>query len=428
MRNILWLSFACLAASFALVACAKTSMGGGSSETHFLALCNASCDDGLSCVCGVCTEACTSNSACSDLGDGASCEATADGCGMAMACDVECNDDDDCESLGARYACDGGHCRAPLADPDPTAGSGGAGGMGGGGATSGAGGTAGAGSPPCTVENVVKHLLGDGAIDDCNSEDWSPTERASCAQQRVTNEQPFAVSWDEQGIDSELKSAIVGVPDDSGYYVAKVFYDSAGFVGDFHEDMAWNAQWHVCDVFAVRDTCDQLADCFDCTENRTQVCGCGPDKIFGECSGYAAIPPEECSEPSCLIDGICYPNGETTEDGCCNCEDGEYSCIEPGWCPGWRSISQRCSVDDGCGEGLVCWSKITGGGGVCTRTCNYGCPTGTECVADVPEFGGDAAGTCLLPCETSDDCVAIGVGTSLGSECVVVPEQGSYCL
>ena len=36
-----------------------------SSATHFLQLCADTCPDGLECICGVCTKACTANAVCS---------------------------------------------------------------------------------------------------------------------------------------------------------------------------------------------------------------------------------------------------------------------------------------------------------------------------------------------------------------------------
>jgi hypothetical protein len=129
-----------------------------------------------------------------------------------------------------------------------------------------------------------------------------------------------------------------------------------------------------------------------------------------------------------MIDGICYPDGESTEDGCCFCENGGYSCIEPGWCPGWPNISKRCENDDDCGMGLSCSGELTNGNKVCTRTCNYGCPTGYGCVAGAEVRDEPLDSICLKMCESHGDC-EIG-GLALESQCVITdPDMGQgYCL
>jgi len=109
---------ALLVMSVVTLACAQSNTPSEvETETHFLSSCDSSCDDGLSCVCGVCTEACTGDSACEALADIAICAPTPDACtgGAAKTCDVECLDDDGCEELGASYECVSGRCRARAA-------------------------------------------------------------------------------------------------------------------------------------------------------------------------------------------------------------------------------------------------------------------------------------------------------------------------
>lgn len=85
------------------------------SESHFLAYCtDGECGPGLSCVCGVCTEACTEDAACSGLGTGSRCERlTGGGCesGNDRVCDVECRTDSDCAGLDGNYECESTRCR-----------------------------------------------------------------------------------------------------------------------------------------------------------------------------------------------------------------------------------------------------------------------------------------------------------------------------
>jgi hypothetical protein len=136
------------------VSCA--SEGGGEStggETHFLVRCEPGsnvCGSELVCICGVCTKACDTTSACADL-PGAACRMDGvEECGESF-CDRECFQDSDCAVVSAVHRCESGFCRAGSAPPVGGAGTGnvGTGGAGGTGGTGGVGGTGGstAGEP-----------------------------------------------------------------------------------------------------------------------------------------------------------------------------------------------------------------------------------------------------------------------------------------
>lgn len=121
-------------------ACRSTEPRTGS-ETNFLRLCDASCDAGLSCVCGVCTRPCAARDECTPLAAGALCEAATTACAAAEGeafCDLPCLVTADCAALGGAFRCQGGHCRLP--DGGNAGGAGGVPGRGGagGGDTSGA--------------------------------------------------------------------------------------------------------------------------------------------------------------------------------------------------------------------------------------------------------------------------------------------------
>jgi hypothetical protein len=90
-----------------------TQNGGTDSNTHWLEPCerDSQCDEGLSCVCGVCTAPCEDDDACSAL-DGASC-ALANTCAgprEETSCVVGCSNDRDCGDLGTDFVCDGRQC------------------------------------------------------------------------------------------------------------------------------------------------------------------------------------------------------------------------------------------------------------------------------------------------------------------------------
>ena len=90
------------------------------SETHFLARCETGCGEGLTCLCGVCTRACSSSDECSPLASGAQCVAVADrpaeaACADAPGpafCDLPCSGTPSCAGLGPPNRCQSGYCRA----------------------------------------------------------------------------------------------------------------------------------------------------------------------------------------------------------------------------------------------------------------------------------------------------------------------------
>jgi hypothetical protein len=431
LRNLGLLTVALLA----LGACAKSNTMGGSSETHFLALCDdSSCGEGLSCVCGVCTVICGDNDRCDELNGAASCRTPtpSSSCDADSVCDVECDEDADCSALGDQHTCEAHRCRAPMLATGSAgeSGSSGASSLDGGGA--GAGGVGGS-SPPaaCTSAYPINELLQGASYEDCSPEvvGQSPTDVASCVNAAQEAERPFVVHWPVQGIDSALEDGFVGVADEADYTVYTLHYDSAGFVSDAYPDDVWIAAWSPCDGFGAAVTCDALEDCFDCAQSgQLPECGCSMDgdEPITEChvatGSTSPMDTDACAANGCRIDGVCYPDGQTTEDGCCTCEAGQGSCIEPGWCPSWPLIGKRCTVDDECKEiaesGLQCHAAIGSDKNICTRSCNFGCPTGTEC-AHVEAFSGQL---CLRTCESNADCNIEAFGAPLGSECVA-----GYC-
>jgi polyhydroxybutyrate depolymerase len=90
-----------------------------SSETHFLQHCDGDCGQGSTCLCGVCTRACTGTSECSEFAAEAQCvtvpehlDAGAEGsCQQGATCDMVCVTSGDCQALGSDYRCETGFCR-----------------------------------------------------------------------------------------------------------------------------------------------------------------------------------------------------------------------------------------------------------------------------------------------------------------------------
>jgi len=103
---VLWGAFA--------VACGGQLAGpivGG--ESHFLRHCSSSCDEGLSCISGVCTQSCLVDDAdgCSSLSPAARCTNTTVEPGNVAICDIGCQHSTDCSHLGTDYSCESGYCR-----------------------------------------------------------------------------------------------------------------------------------------------------------------------------------------------------------------------------------------------------------------------------------------------------------------------------
>lgn len=124
MKRLSVFLLALAATCSSISACDRPQEISPDSESHFLQRCNDQCDGGLTCLCGVCTKACSATTECAALSPAATC-----GPGMTVAgnacqaspaaqvCDVGCNGDDACAGLGAGYTCQLGLCRSTPAAP-----------------------------------------------------------------------------------------------------------------------------------------------------------------------------------------------------------------------------------------------------------------------------------------------------------------------
>jgi hypothetical protein len=116
----LWLVFSCSSPQ-------STQEGG--SETHFLTACEGTCADGMECICGVCTKACTRQTDCATLPGVPSCSplgprVAEQRCGAAelgAMCDAPCITDADCSKLTSARVCDLGYCRQFSRNKEPEA-------------------------------------------------------------------------------------------------------------------------------------------------------------------------------------------------------------------------------------------------------------------------------------------------------------------
>lgn len=109
-----------LGALVSVPCCRSTGEDSIDGETHFLSTCaleGSSCGPDLRCVCGVCARSCEQTVECTDLNSAATCipstESSPFACEArpAAVCDVTCQADADCSTLGPAYGCSGGFCR-----------------------------------------------------------------------------------------------------------------------------------------------------------------------------------------------------------------------------------------------------------------------------------------------------------------------------
>jgi hypothetical protein len=117
-------------ASLLGTSCHETDSPQVGSETHFLMSCEASCGNGLECICGVCSKPCVQETDCAEWSATASCTALGPRVAqqrctdtpIGAMCDAGCLVDADCRALSDSSRCDGGYCReAPTPAVEPAA-------------------------------------------------------------------------------------------------------------------------------------------------------------------------------------------------------------------------------------------------------------------------------------------------------------------
>jgi Pacifastin inhibitor (LCMII) len=343
LEQRLWILLAC---ALCAASCTRQRPEANSSETHFLAPCEAGgCGAGLECLCGVCTRACQDDGACNGLPGYVECGMPSEAsCNPVLACTATCQGKADCDALGTGFVCNGGICSIPGVDPSPQD-------------AAVADATTDAGRCPGGCDN------GDGCKQ--RGETW-PSQCNSCT------------CLDNGQIGCTTAACLRHPPPcEPG--------DCA--VGDF-------CYWNSANGFSV-DGCS-LCECL----NGVYSCD------FKDCSGADA--GITCNPGDCQIGDACYPNNGTNIpalDGCntCVCRDGQGSCTER-FCG--LDVGTRCADSARCKPDLTCRTDFTGERPICTRECGpTGCPRGSECVREVPSYtGGMIDNACLRPCDDQSDC------------------------
>lgn len=183
--------------AFLALSCGRSSSPIIESETHFLSDCLTTCDDGLECLCGVCTRACEpGEDSCDGLASGATCVESTVVCGRpgpATVCDVECSSNADCSSLEGDATCDDGKCRSHGSG-------GGTGGAGAGGSGNGGAGNGGAGEGGSSgAQNG-----GAGGGDTLSCEEYADPTDASPVSIVVTNARQVPIQLGGPSCTAEL--------------------------------------------------------------------------------------------------------------------------------------------------------------------------------------------------------------------------------
>jgi hypothetical protein len=367
-----WLCVLALAGLFA--ACDGKSATTSDSETHFLEKCSDSCSGGLTCLCGVCTKACTAQASCGDLATSASCE---DSCSdsSTKVCDVACSGDADCSSLGAEFGCNNGHCR------QDAQGAGGAGGAG-----VGPGGVAGA-------ADAIAGTAGTPALSACRSEpDLTPSFPAPTA------------------LDPDLvarAAAVIGscMPDDG---------------------VARNATFIWLEHLGAPRLYFRMGEQLDCFANA----GCGCDAVEHCLSWVYHLAPAVCPAATCEGDVFsgCGDGSQVSID----CSRFGLSCDPAANCVGEGAVACDGSEAPTCtaqGDALFCddgalrktpcqalgfscvAGQCVGAGAACSGHSDspeLAAPVGTAC-------SGDTLQACLNGHTTSMDCTTQGPGFSCQS-------------
>ncbi len=412
---------------------------GGTSETHFLRSCTSTCEDGYSCLCGVCTLACENDATCrADAHATATCGGPSAGrneCGgTAKVCDVRCSSDGDCRYLGSDFECEAGRCRAPASTGGAGSSAGRGAGAGGRSGNAGSGtagnGTAGSASPVMDAGTAPGRDAGStcdlpAASGNCLAAipRWyhdGPTGR--CLQFTYGgcggNENNFDTLEACEDACGSAPNAC-SLPPETGPCEALIprwYHDSA-------TDSCKQFTYGGCQGNA--NNFETLAACEAQCGGQTSVCALPPEVgpcdaafrryyhdpatgsckqfTYGGCNGNANNfeTLEACEagcggQPSgaaCEVNGTVYPSGtdgidDPTSCNTCLCDAGQLICTEincPEPCPAGTTYSVSCSQ---CGPADGCEVLRSG----CLPTCE----TSDDCKDDAPRSCFD--GICRILC------------------------------
>ncbi|HMI92121.1 MAG TPA: hypothetical protein VK509_12185 [Polyangiales bacterium] len=305
-----------------LCACSKAREPETGSQTHFLNDCDVSCPAPYSCLCGVCTLACSDADQCSDAPGAAVCvapESKAGSCSEAKLCDVECERNADCSAVGPQFSCEAGRCRETSTG---TGGSGGSGGNAGGsaagrGGQGGSGGSAQGGASGGTAQGGASGGSGQGGASggSCNdSEDCVLIAKGCCAACVATKIDVEAVPSSRRAAETELNCP--GGPPACGPCPPAAHDPEHAIV----RAACVSGQCTVIDLREETETeCSNDDDCNLAQQGCCGSCGGDPSGWLAVSSGTTdpypltcdPIPPcVPCSEPDmpepfCAADGHC---------------------------------------------------------------------------------------------------------------------------
>jgi hypothetical protein len=138
----------------------------------------------------------------------------------------------------------------------------------------------------CTLETGIARLNAPAAVDSCGSLSEPPYPRSdaqpafmnarACVGAHLAARTPFSVAWGQNGIDSIVRGAYVGVERDGIWTIRKLFYDSYGS-----------------DVYTVA-SCRDLPTMTACDDDAlfANLCfTCEGELAVDRCSSGESIPP-----------------------------------------------------------------------------------------------------------------------------------------
>ncbi len=295
-----YLRYVTLAAT--LAACGG-ALGGPTAggESHFLKRCEERCGSGLECISGICTQSCIvgEDAKCRKLASGATCTADSVEPGVVAVCDLSCDRNADCSSLGSGFSCDSGFCRGPALSPSGSAGAS----SGSAGASSGSAGTAAGVAGSAGAGTGGAGVSGSSSTGQAGS---AGSSNPGVACNLATNEpcEPEQVCVDDpnDGCDGNQDATCSGTCRDAfwtpgcsgGFGAGQPCFDGFSCALD-PRTLSAPDQGYICIEDGQRGACGRGEVCADGFTCVTDVGDCAPDRV--DCTAPVACKSAEVACP-----------------------------------------------------------------------------------------------------------------------------------
>lgn len=411
------------------------------SESHFLRACSSDDDCGpLSCLCGVCSSACSDDSPCSELAAEAECVTNATRPSESACptppeamCDLRCTTNADCDSLEIEAECSYGFCREAGGASAGGASAGGAGGSNASGTTDGSGGADSDIAEDGRVE--LDELCSMYQESACKKQLECEANPGFCDQSHC--QQAFGCSGFEALSRAITEGRIAYDPVAAAECYAAVQDDPCGF----------SYELIVIGMPGLRTLLNACPGVLEAQQNLEATCYGDEECVFGthcdnelSCPGTCVLDDPPLGDAGDPCDTVIGPNQRCVEPLVCllgaNTESSQQECGEPPQAgdPCTAAIHCRCNGPEALCQTLGCDQSL----GECVPRSEVGEPcslldaTGVpDCLAPAWCDGGFDGGICRPPsaegepCSIFSDCLA--PLTCIGEVCVPVVGPGATC-